>query len=124
MSYLKIDKTEDTPDVIFDGDNGDLFIAGISFPDNVERFYTPVMMWLDEYCQHPNEVTTVIFKFEYFNTSSSKKIYEILACFERIKALGKQVNIKWMYSDEDEDIRSAGIRFSNMINTTFEFESY
>ena len=38
MSFLKIDRTEDTPEVIFDGENGDLFIAGISFPENVERF--------------------------------------------------------------------------------------
>ena len=124
MSYLKIDKTEDTPEVIFDGDNGDLFMAGISFPENVERFYTPIMMWLDEYCQKPQDITNAIFKFEYFNTSSSKKIYEILILLDAIKTSGKEVNVRWLYSEDDDDIRSAGIRYSNMVNCRFEFESY
>jgi len=124
MSYLKIDRTEDTPEVIFDGESGDLFIAGISFPENVERFYTPIMMWLDEYSQNPNDFTTIIFKFEYFNTSSSKKIFDILAILDSIKKSGKGVIIKWLYSDDDDDIRSAGIRYSNMVNIPFEFETY
>jgi len=124
MGYLKIERTEDTPEVLFDGENGELFMAGISFPDNVERFYTPIMMWLDEYIQTPLEITNVIFKFEYFNTSSSKKIYEILACLDKLKQIGKTVNIKWMYAEDDDDIRSAGIRYANMVNFAFEFESY
>jgi hypothetical protein len=124
MSFLKIDRTEDTPEVIFDGENGDLFIAGISFPENVERFFTPIMMWLDEYSQSPADSTTVIFKFEYFNTSSSKKIFDILAVLEGIKKSGKNVVVKWLYSDDDDDIRSAGIRYSNMVEIPFEFDSY
>lgn len=124
MSYLKIDKTEDTPEVIFDGDNGELFMAGISFPENVERFYTPIMMWLEEYSQNPLDKTNVLFKFEYFNTSSSKKIYDILMLLDIIRKKGKEINIKWLYSDDDEDIRSAGIRYSNMIDIPFEYESY
>jgi len=124
MSFLKIDRTEDTPEVIFDGENGDLFIAGISFPENVERFFTPIMMWLDEYSQGPADSTTVIFKFEYFNTSSSKKIFDILAVLEGIKKNGKNVVVKWLYSDDDDDIRSAGIRYSNMVEIPFEFDSY
>jgi len=124
MSYLKIDRTEDTPEVIFDGDNGELFMAGISFPENVERFYTPIMMWLEEYSQNPLDKTNVLFKFEYFNTSSSKKIYDILMLLDIIRKKGKEINIKWLYSDDDEDIRSAGIRYSNMIDIPFEYESY
>jgi hypothetical protein len=124
MSYLKIDRTEDTPEVIFDGETGDMFMAGISFPENVERFYTPIMMWLDEYSQLPKDVTNVMLKFEYFNTSSSKKIYDILAILESIKKSGKTVEIKWLYLEDDDDIRSAGIRYSNMVEIPFEFESY
>lgn len=124
MSVLKIKRTEDTPEVYFDGENGELYMGGISFPDNVERFYTPILMWLDEYIQNPAEITNVVFKFEYFNTSSSKKIYEILSFFENLKSKGKEVRIKWLYSEEDDDIRSAGIRYANMINFVFEFESY
>jgi len=124
MSFLKIERTEDTPEVIFDGENGELFMAGISFPENVERFYTPIIMWLDEYSQNSMPVTNIVFKFEYFNTSSSKKIYDILTCLDTIKQKGKEVNVKWLYSEDDEDIRSAGIRYANMINFEFEFESY
>ena|ERR1035437_6297621 len=124
MSYLKIERTEDTPEVIFDGENGELFMAGISFPENVERFYTPIMMWLEEYIQNPSPVTTIVFKFEYFNTSSSKKIFDILAYLDSIKQKGKEVKVKWLYADDDDDIRSAGIRYANMINFTFEFEAY
>lgn len=124
MSILKIERTEDTPEVYFDGESGELFMAGISFPDNVERFFTPVMMWLDEYINNPAPVTNVVFKFKYFNTSSSKKIYEILCFLDKLKSKGNEISIKWLYSEEDEDIRAAGIRYANMINFVFDFESY
>jgi hypothetical protein len=124
MSYLKIERTEDTPEVVFDGKSGILYMAGISFPDNVERFYLPLTMWLMEYVQNPQPRTEAIFKYDYFNTSSSKKILEIFMILEKIKDLGKEIKVKWMYADEDEDIKSAGVRYSSMTSIPFEIESY
>ncbi len=124
MSYLKIERTEDTPEVIFDSSSGNLLISGISFPDNIERFYTPILMWLEEYIANPQPKTEMVFKFEYFNTSSSKKIYDIILYLEKILDIGKEVKIKWMYAEDDDDIRSAGQRFSLMTQIPIEIEKY
>ena len=122
MGYLKIERTEDTPEVLFDGENGELFMAGISFPDNVERFYTPIMMWLDEYIQTPLEITNVIFKFEYFNTSSSKKFLDILLMFQEIHQKGFDVEVEWYHQKDDVDLKDAGMGYADLVDLPFKYK--
>jgi len=124
MSYMKIERTEDTPEVVLDAKNGTILISGISFPEDIEFFFSPVLCWVEEYVQNAQQYTEIIFKMDYFNTASSKKFLEILLELEKIIDTGKDLKVKWLFPDEDEDIKSAGVKFSSLTKSTFELEKY
>ena len=121
---MKIESTEDTPEVVMDAKNGFILLAGKSYPEDVEKFFKPISNWVDEYLQSPKELTEIVFKLEYFNTSTSKKILEMLLNLETIVNDGKQLNVKWLYSDDDEDMKNAGKKFLSLTNCSFELEKY
>ena len=51
--------------------------SGKSLPEDVKEFYDPILSWLKEYKNDPNEETTFVMRMEYFNTASSKMILEM-----------------------------------------------
>ena len=82
METIKIQGTEDTPKIILDADNKVLEISGRSLPEDVTAFYEPVLNWLNEYSENPNDKTVFNFKLTYFNTASSKLLLDILMKLE------------------------------------------
>ncbi|MFW6224205.1 MAG: DUF1987 domain-containing protein, partial [Bacteroidota bacterium] len=78
MDVIKIKGTEDTPTIILDTEREIYEISGRSLPEDVAVFYDPVLNWLDEYAESPNEKTEFTFKLTYFNTASSKLLLDIL----------------------------------------------
>ncbi len=124
MRKLKIEKTEDTPDIILDKENEIFMFSGKSFPENIDIFYGPVLEWISEYMHTPNQKTEIVFKMEYFNTASSKKLLEILVDLEQLLDKNREVVVKWYYSEEDDDMRSAGRKFKQLTRLPIELESY
>lgn len=120
MTTLKIEGTDDSPDVTLDKENSIFQISGQSLPENVVRFYEPILAWIDEYASAPNDETKFEFKLDYFNTASAKLILDILLKFEKIHKEGNSVLIAWHYLEEDEDMRDSGEAYGNMIETPFE----
>ncbi len=124
MEPIIIKETEDTPKIIFDPDNNKFEISGRSMPEDVANFYSPLLNWLDEYAESPNEKSIVSFKLEYFNTASSKALLDILMKLEEIYENGNDVLIKWFYPDDDEDMQEAGEEYSEIVDIPFEKTSY
>lgn len=124
MEPLKINKTEDTPEVILDMDNEMFEIAGRSLPEDVNTFYEPILSWIEEYTRNPAQKTVFNFRLTYFNTASSKVILDMLTMFEEMIEEGHDVLVKWFYPEEDEDMQEAGMEYSDMVSTPFEIISY
>lgn len=124
MQVLKIDSTEDNPQVILDRESNILEISGRSLPEDVNTFYEPMLSWIEEYAKAPLDVTVFNFKLTYFNTASSKIILDILTQFEEMIEEGHQVMVRWHYPDEDEDMMEAGEEYSEMVDVPFEMVSY
>jgi len=124
MEPLRIDRTDDSPQVIFDVEN-DLFeISGRSLPEDVNTFYEPVLSWLEEYSRNPAPKTTFDFRLTYFNTASSKVILDILTIFEEMIEDGQELLVRWFYPKEDEDMLEAGEEYAEMVEVPFEMVSY
>lgn len=121
MEVLDIKGTDDTPTVIMDKGANVIEISGRSLPEDVATFYKPVMDWIDEYEQDPNDHIDVCFKLEYFNTASSKMLLDILLKFENIK---DNVTIKWYSHEDEEDIEDAGKEYEDIVDVNFEFIKY
>ena len=120
MSNLIINDSIKTPTVVFDI-TGILEIKGKSIPENSLEFYRPVFEWLDIYSQSPAPKTELKISLEYFNTSSSKCLLDILRRLETINLSGKSaVKVLWFYDADDEDMMEAGEDYQALVKIPFE----
>ncbi len=125
MEKLHIQPTVDTPQIVFDDDTNTLELSGKSYPDNVISFYEPVFTWLNNYkFKNLESGINLVFKMDYFNTTSAKTIFQILAIFDTIYKQGKQVNISWYFKEEDDDMKEAGEGFNELIKADIELILY
>jgi hypothetical protein len=120
MEELVIQSTSLTPGIKFDAVLGQFELKGRSIPENSLEFYQPVYEWLDAYLESPKEKTVVNVQFDYFNTSSSKCILDILKRIDKLDDMGKDVLIKWFYDENDEDMMEAGEDYSDLLEAPFE----
>jgi hypothetical protein len=107
MQNLIIKTNEDEfykPEVNFDSENGICTIAGESYIEEIHEFYNPLIDWLRQYTADNNNSLIFNFKLTYYNTSSSKKIIEILKILKNFKTGGGKLTINWFYHEKDTDI--------------------
>ena len=124
MDKIKLKGTSDTPSVILDKESGIFEFSGRSLPEDAIKFYEPILNWIKEYGKSPNPQTVLVFKFDYFNTASSKVIMIIMRHFEKIKEAGNDVLIQWCFADDDDEMQEAGKDYSAMIRVPMEIISY
>ena len=116
--------TETTPFLKFDARLGEFVLEGKSIPSDAEAFYGPVLLWLKEYVDKPNIKTTLVLKLDYFNISSSKRILFIFYKLNELIDAGHQVNVKWYFHEDEDDMHEVGQDFAIMVNIPFEFIEY
>ena len=119
MEILDIKGNWKSPSVSFNPD-GNLKIWGRSLPENALEIYNPIFDWLDQYKNNPSAETLIEIKLEYFNTTSSKLIYEIFKRFEDIKLNGNNLHVKWYYESDDPDLEEEGKLLAKIIKIDIE----
>ncbi|HNT41018.1 MAG TPA: DUF1987 domain-containing protein [Tenuifilaceae bacterium] len=124
MEAIKIQGTSQYPTIVLDSEAGRFEFSGNSLPEDPKAFYEPILSWLDAYAQNPNPETVVRFKMVYYNTPSSKQIFQIFKKFEKMAASGHKVSVVWAYNEDDIDIKDAGKDLSDHIKLPFRLESY
>ena len=97
-------------------------LKGRSILENATDFYAPILLELEKYNQHPAAQTLVDFQLEYFNTSSSKCILDILKQLQEIHLGISEVTINWFYDEDDEEMLEIGEDYSSIINVPFELK--
>lgn len=120
MDNIKMEGSAKTPNLDFNATTGVFEISGRSIPENSVEFYKPVLEWLDAYAKAPQAKTIANIKLEYFNTSSSKCILDVLKKFEVIAKTGADIVVRWHYESDDEDMQEAGEDYKDIIQVPFE----
>lgn len=123
MENLLIEATEDSPSIHFNSEKGLIEITGKSLPEDAIVYYSPLEKLVKEYVQSPQKNTTVNFRLEYLNSSSAKKILEIVTLLESLPPQGYQVAVNWFYKTEDEDMLEEGEEFRRMTSLHVAIES-
>ncbi len=123
METIIIDAKEYTPKIILDPKNGIIEIEGQSFPEDSSGFYQPILNWVEEYIASPNKETMVNIRFSYYNTSSAKKLNELICLIVKLKQNKPDhpLKINWYYEKGDDDMRISGKDFSKIVNFPFKF---
>ncbi|MGJ4789075.1 DUF1987 domain-containing protein [Leptospira koniambonensis] len=123
MESLHIQQTKTSPEIILESDKGLAEIIGESYPENAMAFYKPVFDWLSA-IQTANKQIQFRFQMDYFNTSSSKVIMDILDNLQKYHDKGGKVEVEWLYKEDDEDMQETGEEFSSDLSLTFKMKSY
>jgi hypothetical protein len=119
MIPLVIESSEETPEIILDKRSNKFVFKGKSLPENPIVFYQPVLQWIDDYVSDPNPETKIDFMMHYFNTSSSKILLDIMKRLEIIMQSGNQVEINWVFKDDDEEMLEAGEIYAERVGIPF-----
>ncbi|MDX1629068.1 MAG: DUF1987 domain-containing protein [Fulvivirga sp.] len=119
MENYTLTPTPKTPRLYFNADTGVFEMSGRSIPENSIEFYKPLMRWLEKYTEDPADKTKLNVTLEYFNTSSSKCLIEILRKLESIKDKS-DVKVLWHYEEEDEDMLESGEDFKKLLSIPIE----
>ena len=110
MENLTIEASKYTPSVNFSQDNHVLSIEGKSTPENTFEFFEPIMSWLKEYFS-TNQTAKIEFNIPYFNSSSSRVIYDFFDLLEKAQIDGSSLTVYWKYAAENENALESGEEF-------------
>ncbi|SFC70368.1 protein of unknown function [Flexibacter flexilis DSM 6793] len=121
MEAIILEKETYLPAVVLDAQNERFEFMGKSIPENASEFFAPILVWIDNYIVIPNEETNVKFHLEYFNTSTSKYLLEIMRKLEKLyQNTDKAVMISWFVEDGDTDVEEAGLDYKAILKVPFE----
>lgn len=120
MAYMHIEPTRITPFVEMDSEQGFFNLRGRSSPESCLQFFTPVIDSLREYFPERERITAN-FDLEYFNTSSSRWVFNILKELEQFSQKGKNVTVNWYYQDWDDDMKYTGEDYEELVGMEFNY---
>ncbi len=112
---FEIKKSQKTPNILFDADKGFFSIHGVVFPEDSTKFFEPLFNYVQNYFINPLPESTLELYIFYFNTASSKQIYELIKLFDKNKDKTKVI-INWLYEEDDEDMEETGTEYNSFFS--------
>ena len=76
---------------------------------------------LDDFLDESENGITANIAFEYFNTSSSKCLFDLFKKLGKLENDDRDLNINWFYEEDDEDMMEAGEDYSDLLDLEFNF---
>jgi hypothetical protein len=121
MRDLIIEPTRKTPEIVFKC-NGELYLNGISLPQNVIDFFMPVFSWLEELKAHSPQRIRFVIDLVYLDTSSTKAILSMLKVLKKMVPGEDDLEIVWKYEHGDMDMLDQGEVLQRTTKIPFRFE--
>lgn len=103
MNSLVIQQTDSTPEISF-LQKGELKVTGRSLPEDVHKFYDPLIEWVRKL---DVKKVKVDLKLEYLNTSSTKKLLNLLIALDENQQID-QIDVNWYYEFDDLEMEDLG----------------
>ena len=120
MEILKIPSTDNTPSINFDHLTGILGITGRSFPEDAFTFYDQLFRWAEMYVEMPLKETFIVVNMDLINASSLKCINKLSNILKEVETKGFNVNMHWIFHDEDIETKVLGESFSDFAELAVE----
>ena len=120
MNNLFIEGSTTVPNVEMRTD-GYIKIAGRALMENAHEFFQPIKVWAKDFS---GDKLDVEINLEYFNTSVSKHLHDVLKALNENDKVG-EINLKWHYEDGDDEILESGEIYDDLFdNINFSFHPY
>jgi hypothetical protein len=113
MDNLYIAPTPTSPEVDFQFHAHALSLRGESYPENAAAFYGEVLARLRDYlaAQRGTRIEVSI-ALAYFNSSSTKMLFNLIASLNDAAEAGNAVTLHWYHDEEDDTILEFGQELS------------
>ena len=104
---LEREKTNTTPYVLIDEAKGYIKLEGKSYLEDIVGFFSEINDWVENYLKPGCELTFDCI-MEYFNSSTTKMIYNMLRTMDKAAAKGAKIIVNWIANDDDDMIVECG----------------
>lgn len=125
MENLVIEPTDLTPKIAIDGGSRVIEFSGESRPENVHKFYQPLISWLDKFetteINNTSKPLIVKFNFDYFNSTSARFFISLMERFQKLNSEGVSVKVEWHYDGRDVDMKESGEELARLVSVPFVF---
>jgi len=91
---------------------GEITISGRSIPEDADFSYYPFIRQLEAIAEKKQDLI-VNFKYDYYNTASTRYITRIISILNDLSIVAKVV-INWYYLAKDEDMEDLGTDYKEM----------
>lgn len=117
---LIIEKTNSTPAVKLSIEKCIFEIKGLSFSNDVESFYAPIIEWIEkEFPKLECELECKL-NLSVFNSVTYKYILNIMTKILHFNQEGKNIKVLWYFDVDDEDNRESAEDIAELFNIPFE----
>ena len=113
--FLEIEKTTSLPYLLIDEEKGYMRLEGRSFHESVTAFFKEIFDWLDVYLASDFGTFTFDFEMNYFNSSTSKLLYNMLMKMDRHVTDDKEIIVNWITTEDNDIIIECGEEFQDEI---------
>ena len=111
MGYkLERQKTDLTPYVLIDEENGYMKLEGESYHENIFEFFKEIRVWLAQYLKTGFDSFTFDCELKYFNSSSVKVLLGMLLEMDSSGNCGK-ITVNWITAKNNRIIIECGEDF-------------
>ncbi len=109
------------PAIVYYPETNKLEMVGRSIPENPELIFRKLEDWIVLHFEKYNSLNINI-RLEYINSGSSKYLYEILKKLTAYGESGKNVNMRWLYEEDDEAMLELGEHYRDTAGIPLEIE--
>jgi len=121
MKKLIIEATDYSPKIYLDADKSVFSISGQSHTENSETFYKPIIAWFRDYQKflldsNSDKNITIEMQMEYYNSATARSFVELFNSLQKLASDKIKFQVKWMYAEHDEDMKTHGELMANIIS--------
>ncbi|MBI1288719.1 MAG: DUF1987 domain-containing protein [Flavobacteriales bacterium] len=117
---LFIEATDLSPEIDFNLSEKKFVIRGRSMPENSEKFYNPILSWMQENLAFQFLEATFDVALEYYNTGSFIRLMALFNLLEELNKKDNKFRVRWIVEEGDEDNVADGESFREVIRVPFE----
>ena len=121
MSFkLEKEQTNTTPYILIDEERRYMKFKGKCYLEDIVDFFYDINEWLEKYLAAESIELTFDCEMKYFNSSTTKMIYNMLRSMDKAAGKGANIVVNWIVNDDNDMIIECGEDFEEeMEHLTF-----
>jgi hypothetical protein len=119
--YVIQEELKNCPGIVYYGDTNKLELIGRSIPENPELIFRRLDEWITLHFEKNTDLNVNI-QLEYINSGSSKYLYEILKRLTGFGHSGNNVQMVWLYEEDDEAMLELGEHYRDTAGIPLEIK--